>query len=135
MIVEIGRRLRELRESRNLSQGDLEVRTGLLRCYTSRVENGHTVPSVETIAKYANALGIPLFSFFSIDANPPRVEPPLNSNNSDWGSTPRERIQNSKIVSALAAMEDQDRQLVLALVQRLTKAKRAKRHKLISRAA
>jgi ribosome biogenesis protein Tsr3 len=46
MIVEIGRRLRELRESRNLSQGDLEVRTGLLRCYRSRGENEHTVPSV-----------------------------------------------------------------------------------------
>jgi transcriptional regulator with XRE-family HTH domain len=46
MIVEIGRRLRELRESRNLSQGDLEVRTGRLRCYRSRGENEHTVPSV-----------------------------------------------------------------------------------------
>jgi transcriptional regulator with XRE-family HTH domain len=135
MIVEIGRRLRELRESRNLSQGDLEVRTGLLRCYTSRVETGHIVPGVDTIEKYANALGIPLFAFFSIDANPPRAEPPLIANYSDWGSTPRERFQNSEIVSALTTMEDQDRQLVLALVQRLTKAKRAKRHKLTFRAA
>src|SRR5277367_1090541 len=74
--MEIGRRLRELRESRNLSQGDIEVRTGLLRCYTSRVENGHTVPSVETIAKYATALGIPLHAFFPNEANAPPVEPP-----------------------------------------------------------
>jgi transcriptional regulator with XRE-family HTH domain len=135
MIVEIGRRLRELRESRNLSQGDLEVRTGLLRCYTSRVETGHIVPGVDTIEKYANALGIPLSAFFSIDANPPGVEPPLIPQKSDWGSTPRERFQNRKIVSALTMMEDQDRQLVLALVKRLTKTKRAKRHKLTSRAA
>jgi transcriptional regulator with XRE-family HTH domain len=128
-IMEIGHRLRELRESRNLSQGDLEVRTGLLRCYTSRVENGHTVPSVETIEKYANALGIALFAFFSNGVNAPHVEPPLPCKDPDWGATPRERFQNHKIVSALTNMNDQDRQLVLALVQRLTKAKRAKKHK------
>jgi transcriptional regulator with XRE-family HTH domain len=135
MIVEIGRRLRELPESRNLSQGDREVRSGLLRCYTSRVENGHAVPSVETIEKYANAIEIPLFAFFSIDASPPEVEPPLISHNSAWGLTPRERFQNRKFVSALTKMEDQDRHLVRALVQPLTRAKRAKRHKLTFRAA
>jgi transcriptional regulator with XRE-family HTH domain len=77
--MEIGRRLRELRESRNLSQGDIEVRTGLLRCYTSRVENGHTAPSVDTTEKYANALGIPLFAFFPNAGTGGRVEPPLPS--------------------------------------------------------
>ena len=55
----IGERLRELRESKKLSQGDVERRTGLLRCYTSRVENGHTVPTIETLEKYARALGSP----------------------------------------------------------------------------
>jgi transcriptional regulator with XRE-family HTH domain len=134
-IMEIGRRLRELRESRNLSQGDIEVRTGLLRCYTSRVENGHTVPSVETIEKYANALGIPLFAFFPNEGNAQTVEPALPSKDPDWGATPRERFQNHKIVTALTKMDEPDRQLVLTLVQRLTKAKRAKRHKLASCAA
>jgi transcriptional regulator with XRE-family HTH domain len=133
--MEIGRRLRELREARNLSQGDLEVRTGLLRCYTSRVENGHTAPSVETIEKYATALGIALVAFFSSGVNAPAVGPPLAPKDPDWGSTPRERFQNHKIVSALKNMNDRDRQLVLALVQRLTKAKRTKRHKLAFRAA
>jgi len=52
----IGNRLKELRESKQLSQGDIEKRCGLLRCYTSRVENGHTVPSVETLEKMARAL-------------------------------------------------------------------------------
>jgi transcriptional regulator with XRE-family HTH domain len=42
----IGDRLRALREEKKLSQGDIEHRTGLLRCYISRVENGHTVPAV-----------------------------------------------------------------------------------------
>ena len=52
----IGNRLKELRESKQLSQGDIEKRTGLLRCYISRVENGHTVPSIETLEKMARAL-------------------------------------------------------------------------------
>jgi transcriptional regulator with XRE-family HTH domain len=60
----IGERLRTIRESRNLSQGDIEKRTGLIRCYTSRVENGHTVPSIETLAKYAQALEIPMYQLF-----------------------------------------------------------------------
>jgi transcriptional regulator with XRE-family HTH domain len=60
----IGERLRTIRESKNLSQGDIEKRTGLFRCYTSRVENGHTVPSIETLAKYAQALEIHLYQIF-----------------------------------------------------------------------
>lgn len=133
--VEIGRRLKELRESQNLSQGDLEVRTGLLRCYTSRVENGHTVPSIETIEKYAAALGIPLFAFFPNEENAPRVEPPLTSKDPEWGSTPRERFQNHQVITGLRKLKEHDRQLVLALLRRLTKGGRAKRYKVTSRAA
>ena len=55
----ISDRLRELREQKNLSQGDIEKRTGLLRCYISRVENGHTVPAIETLEKLARALEVP----------------------------------------------------------------------------
>ena len=53
----IGERLRLLREEQKLSQGDIEKRTGLLRCYISRVENGHTVPAIETLEKLARAMG------------------------------------------------------------------------------
>jgi len=62
--VVIGQKLKEIRESKNLSQGDIEERTGLLRCYTSRVENGHSIPSVETLEKYARALEVPLCKLF-----------------------------------------------------------------------
>jgi transcriptional regulator with XRE-family HTH domain len=58
--VIIGERLRALREERKLSQGEVEKRTGLLRCYVSRVENGHTVPSVETLEKFARAFEVPM---------------------------------------------------------------------------
>src|ERR1700752_3407819 len=60
----IGRRLRTLREEKTLSQGDIEKRTGLLRCYISRVENGHTVPSLETLERLAAALEVPLYHLF-----------------------------------------------------------------------
>ena len=55
----IGDRLRTFREQKNLSQGDIEKRTGLLRCYISRVENGHTVPAIETLEKLARAFEVP----------------------------------------------------------------------------
>ncbi|MGA9998613.1 MAG: helix-turn-helix transcriptional regulator, partial [Candidatus Acidiferrales bacterium] len=71
----IGERLRTIRESKNLSQGDIEQRTGMLRCYTSRVENGHTVPSLDTLAKYAQALEIPMYQlFYDGDAEPKKIK-------------------------------------------------------------
>ena len=60
--MDIGRRLRELREHRKMSQGGIEHKTGLLRCYISRVENGHTVPVIETLEKMVRALDIPLYA-------------------------------------------------------------------------
>lgn len=60
----IGQRIRHLREKKGLSQGDIEHSTGLLRCYISRVEHGHTVPSLETLERFASALGIPVYRLF-----------------------------------------------------------------------
>jgi len=69
----IGERIREVREQKNLSQGDIEKRTGLLRCYISRVENGHTVSAVETLEKMARALDLPLYQLFYEGENPPKL--------------------------------------------------------------
>ena len=60
----IGTRLRSLREEKGLSQGDIEKSTGLLRCYISRIENGHTIPSLETLERFAGALDVPLYKMF-----------------------------------------------------------------------
>jgi transcriptional regulator with XRE-family HTH domain len=68
----IGERLRALREEKNFSQGDIEKRTGLLRCYISRVENGHTVPAVETLEKFARALEVPTYQLFYEGDEPPK---------------------------------------------------------------
>lgn len=67
----IGKRIRQLREMKKLSQGDIEETTGLLRCYISRVENGHTVPSLETLERFAGALGVPLYLLFYEDGGTP----------------------------------------------------------------
>ena len=69
----IGERLRALREEKKFSQGEIEKRTGLLRCYTSRVENGHTVPSVETLEKFARALEVPMYQLFYDGEEPPKL--------------------------------------------------------------
>jgi len=79
MDFDLGERLKGLRETRKLSQGDIEQRTGMLRCYVSRVENNHTVPSVQTLEKWAKALGIELYQlFYSGDGKPvpEKVAPP-----------------------------------------------------------
>src|SRR5580700_1963986 len=76
----VGARLRALREQKNLSQGHIEKRTGLLRCYVSRVENGHTIPSIETLEKWARALEVPLYQIFYEGENPPATPQPIEAN-------------------------------------------------------
>lgn len=66
--MKIGTTIRAHRLQRGLSQGDIEKKTGLLRCYLSRVENGHTVPSLDTLSKIASALDLPISQFFADDA-------------------------------------------------------------------
>ena len=64
----IGVTIRDYRLQKGMSQGDIEKRTGLLRCYLSRVENGHTVPSLDTLQKIASALDLQLSEFFADEA-------------------------------------------------------------------
>src|SRR5271169_4607320 len=105
----IGQRLRELRESKNLSQGDIEESTGLLRCYTSRVENGHTVPSVETLEKYARALQVPLYKLF-YDGKGPIKKPDLPAvKGALWGVSGKEHHELRLFANALSRMNDKKR--------------------------
>src|SRR5215469_15191531 len=110
----IGQRIRELRESKNLSQGDIQKRTGLIRCYTSRIENGHTVPSVETLQKYARALEVPLYRLFYDGAAPPKGVPlPKLQSIREWGDSGNERRELRQFAKALARLDDRDRALLL----------------------
>lgn len=117
----IGQKLKEIRESRNLSQGDIEELTGLLRCYTSRVENGHTVPSVQTLEKYARALEVPLYKLF-YDGKSPIKKPNLLAVNNDgalWGAEGKERRELRLFAKALSRMNHKKRKLLFALAQKM----------------
>src|SRR6202049_4958534 len=86
----VGECLRALREEKKLSQGEIEKRTGLLRCYISRVENGHTVPAVETLEKFARALEVPVYQLFYDGEEPPKLANLPNhgkSSGAEWGSS------------------------------------------------
>ena len=114
--MQIGDKLRELRLAKNLSQGDIQKRTGLFRCYTSRVEHGHTVPSIETLEKYAHALEIPLYRLFTDEetVKVSKLRQPKDDSSS-WGTKEREAFQT--LAKALARMDEQDRKLVLSMAQ------------------
>jgi len=118
----IGDRLRALREEKNLSQGDVEKRTGLLRCYLSRVENGHTVPAIETLEKMARALEIPLYQLFYDGEKPPEVPNLLRRKSSGeivWGDSGKDARFLSKLRRLLGKANEQDRKLLLNMAQKM----------------
>jgi transcriptional regulator with XRE-family HTH domain len=99
-----------------LSQGDIEQRTGLLRCYLSRVENGHTTPSLQTLSKIARALDVPLSHFFvdgQENGEPPAVIPRLSG---------EELAFLTQIRRYASVLNDNDRKLVLAMIRKMAVA-------------
>jgi len=118
----IGERLRAIREAKKLSQGDVEHRTGLLRAYISRVENGHTVPAVETLEKFARALEVPTYQlFYEGEEAPPALPPGLRNKRTAWGSAGKEARELERFRRLLARMEDRRRGLLLSLAQRMAR--------------
>lgn len=95
---------------KGLSQGDIEKRTGLLRCYLSRVENGHTVPSLDTLAKIAHALDLPLAQFFAEDS--------LGRELNTQKLTDDELRFLTQIRRYSTNLNDSDRKLLLAMVKK-----------------
>ncbi|HEY4765868.1 MAG TPA: helix-turn-helix transcriptional regulator [Candidatus Sulfotelmatobacter sp.] len=121
----IGNRLRTLREHKNMSQGDIEKRTGLLRCYISRVENGHTVPAIETLEKMARALEIPMYQLFYDGEEPPA--PKLPKMDSGWGSSGRDAITFGKFRRLLARVNESDRELLMVVAKKMSQKRSAPR--------
>jgi transcriptional regulator with XRE-family HTH domain len=120
----IGDRLRELREQKKFSQGDIEKRTGLLRCYVSRVENGHTVPAVETLEKFARALEVPVYQLFYDGEEPPKVPTLIKRKSSDdliWGSSGKDAKFLNKLRRLLGKATEDDRKLLLYTLQKMAR--------------
>src|SRR5258708_15584297 len=118
----IGDRLRALREEKHFSQGDIEKRTGLLRCYISRVENGHTVPAIETLEQLARALEVPMYQLFYEGEEPPKM-PDLprrrSTDDAPWGSFGKDARFLIKLRAVLSRIGDADRRLLLFMVQKM----------------
>jgi transcriptional regulator with XRE-family HTH domain len=118
----IGERLRVLREHKQFSQGKIEKRTGLLRSYISRVENGHTVPAVETLEKFARALEVPLYQLFYEGERPAELAQAPKRKTSEaiaWGSSGKDRRTLDQFRVLLSRMQADDRQILLALAQKM----------------
>jgi transcriptional regulator with XRE-family HTH domain len=112
-----------MREERNLSQGDIEKRTGLLRCYISRVENGHTVPSLETLERLAAALELPLYQlFYEGDEPPPLPNLSKRQTTEELVLDPEQEKELrffEKVKRLLTRIDEKDRQLLLYMAQKL----------------
>lgn len=118
-------RLRQFREVLKLSQGDIEKRTGLLRCYISRVENGHTTPALETLEKIARAYGVPLYQLF-YDGENGVAEAAIAEGDGDWASHGRGQRLFYKLARALARMNAKDRELVMQFARNVSQRKRTR---------
>jgi transcriptional regulator with XRE-family HTH domain len=110
--MNIGETIRNYRLGKGMSQGDIEKRTGLLRCYLSRVENGHTIPSLDTLSKIASAMELPLAQFFA------------DSSHSDRSTRLPQLADDefrflSQIRRYAVSLNDSDRKLVLAMVKKM----------------
>jgi transcriptional regulator with XRE-family HTH domain len=125
----IGDRLRELREQKQLSQGDIEKRTGLLRCYISRVENGHTVPAIETLEKLARAMEVPLYQLFYDGEEPPKVPNLPKRKTADdiaWGNSGEDAKVLGQFRRLLAKTDDKNQRILLYMAQKMARTSRAK---------
>ena len=115
-------RVRVLREEKRLSLGDIEKRTGLMSCYLSRVENVHTVPTVETLEKMARALEVPLYRLFYDGEAPrnlrifPSARQPMTSPS---GAPATDARYLSNLLRVLARTAERDRKLLLSMAQKL----------------
>jgi transcriptional regulator with XRE-family HTH domain len=113
--MNIGETIRNFRLQKGMSQGDIEKRTGLLRCYLSRVENSHTIPSLDTLAKISSAMDVPLAQFFA-DGSVPEAGRNLPQLSED------EVRFLTQIRRYASSLNDSDRKLVLAMVKKMAAA-------------
>jgi transcriptional regulator with XRE-family HTH domain len=124
--MQIGDRLRELREQKEYTQGEVAKRTGLLKPYVSRVENGHSVPGLETLEKFARALEVPMYQLFlNLKGAPklPNLPKRWTANGKLWGSAGSQDRLLAKFCRLFNRMQDSDRGLLLLMAQKMARRK------------
>jgi transcriptional regulator with XRE-family HTH domain len=116
----VGEILKLLREQKNMSQGDIQKRTGLLRCYVSRAENGHTVPSVDTLERLAQALEIPMYRFFTEDAHVKQPNIPAEARVS-WATNSKREREPWAFARFFSRMHNEDRGLLIQMASKMAR--------------
>ncbi|MFB3923935.1 MAG: helix-turn-helix domain-containing protein [Terriglobia bacterium] len=107
--MNIGQRLRELREAKGLSQRDIEKRTGMWQGYICRVERGHAPPNLVTLEKWAKALGLEFYQLFFEGEGKP-VAPTASE------GTALDR-REKKLFDLFRRMPEKDKSLLLGLAR------------------
>lgn len=115
----IGQKLREIREAKNLSQVEIAEATGLVQPYVSRVENGHTIPGVETLEKWASALKVPLYQILYDGEEPPKPLKLSGNHHELWGNSGRQLHDLKRLRQYLARMSEGERELLMSLAGRM----------------
>jgi transcriptional regulator with XRE-family HTH domain len=121
--MDVGDRLKQFRELKGLSQGNIEELTRLPRCYISRVENGHIVPVVDTLEKFARALNMPLYQLLYEGEKPPQSLKRQAQDIDDWASQGKGRRIFSKLQKAIQKMSVPDRDLLLCMAAKIVDKK------------
>jgi transcriptional regulator with XRE-family HTH domain len=116
----IGDKLKTLRAQKNLSQADIEKRTGLLRCYISRIENGHTVPSVDTLEKMPRALEVPMYRLFTDEAHVKMPNIPTEIIPRRAANSKEESVVRS-FAKLFARMDEKSRGLLIHMASKMAK--------------
>ncbi len=111
--MDIAKRLRELREARYLTQQDVEARSGLRQSYISAVESGRTVPTLKTLERWANALGVETYQCLQTDGGAMDAErdPEIKASGH----------QERKLFELFGRMREKDRRLLLSVASDLAK--------------
>ncbi|MGB9069890.1 MAG: helix-turn-helix transcriptional regulator [Candidatus Acidiferrales bacterium] len=125
----IGDRLRILRKTKQLSQGEIEKRTGLLRCYISRVENGHTVPSIDTLEKMARGLEVPIYQLFHGSETRPKLpNQPKRKTAEDiaLGNSGKDAKMLGQFRRLLGRTNEKNHRILLCMAQKMAQAGRAR---------
>ena len=118
MNVSIGERLKQIREAKTMSQGDIEHRTGLLRCYVSRVENGHTIPNLETLEKWSKALSISMGELFAGDGKQPEAPVKFSSPGTKLDRATENNLQRLSV--HFARLDKRDQAILLGLASKMS---------------
>jgi transcriptional regulator with XRE-family HTH domain len=114
--MNLGESIRKIRQAKGLSQGEMQKRTGILRSYLSRVENGHTVPSLATLQRLATAMGVALADFFAAEGEGAVATASIS------GDTATQYLGELK--NYLPQLSTEQRQKLLAMVKEMTQSVR-----------